>query len=223
MRASTFKTNLVAILLASSCLVIALLPFHALMTVWAASNFGHYTLFRLWKEFIVLVVGLAVLGLIVSDKDMLKRITKNKLAWAVAAYVILDLILALVSYLRHDVSGKAVAYGLLDDIRFLAFFVITWVIAINTPRFALRWYPLIVYPAAIVIIFGLLQMFVLPANILVHFGYGAKTILPYETINHNAHYVRILSTLRGANPLGTYLILPVSALGVVLLRKRRSI
>lgn len=223
MRASTFKTNLFAILLASSCLVIALLPFHALMTVWAASNFGHYTLFRLWKEFIVLVVGLAVLGLIVSDKDMLKRITKNKLAWAIAAYVILDLILALVSYLRHDVSGKAVAYGLLDDIRFLAFFVITWVIAINTPRFALRWYPLIVYPAAIVIIFGLLQMFVLPANILVHFGYGAKTILPYETINHNAHYVRILSTLRGANPLGAYLILPVSALGVVLLRKRRSI
>ncbi len=218
-----FKTNLVAVLLALSCLVIALLPFHALMTVWAASNFGHYTLFRLWKEFIVLVVGLLVVGLIVSDKELLKRIIKNKLAWVIAAYVVLDLILAGVAYLKHDVSGKAMAYGLLDDTRFLAFFVMCWVIALHTPRFALRWYALIVYPAAVVIIFGLMQMFVLPANVLVHFGYGAKTILPFETINQNVHYVRILSTLRGANPLGTYLILPISALAVVLFRKRRSI
>ncbi len=222
MRASTLKTNLVAMLLAAACLVIALLPFHAFLTVWAASNFGHYTLFRLWKEFIVLIMGLVVIGLAAGDKPLLKRIVKNKLAWAIAAYVVLDLIVAGVAYARHDVSTKAMAYGLLDDLRFLAFFVICWVIALNAPRLALRWYPLIVYPAAVVIVFGLLEMLVLPANFLVHFGYGPNTIPPFETINHNAHYVRILSTLRGANPLGTYLILPLSALGVVLFRNRSS-
>ena len=48
------KNKLFSIVLALITIVIVLLPFHAFLTVWAASLFGHYTLFRLWKEFLVL-------------------------------------------------------------------------------------------------------------------------------------------------------------------------
>jgi O-antigen ligase len=76
----------------------------------------------------------------------------------------------------------------------------------------------VIYPAVIVILFGLLQILVLPKDFLAHFGYGPNTIYPFETINHNSHYLRIASTLRGANPLGAYLIVPLTLATVLLMR-----
>lgn len=201
--------------------VILLLPFHALMTVWAASNFGHYTLFRLWKEFLILICGLIVIGLLFVDKNVRDTLLKSKLNWLIAAYVLLDLVTGAVAY-RHSVSGKALAYGLLDDLRFLAFFIICWAAAINSKYLNVRWQKLVLWPAVIVVGFGLLQMSVLSPNFLAHFGYSASTIKPFETINNNPNYIRILSTLRGADPLGAYLILPLSALVVLLIKFKKS-
>jgi hypothetical protein len=73
-----------------------------------------------------------------------------------------------------------------------------------------------------VVVFGLLQALVLPHDVLRHFGYGPLTIDPYETINNNLHYVRITSTLRGANPLGAYLLIPISILTALLIAGKRS-
>lgn len=222
MRDLAFKYRLISLLLGVACLIILLLPFHALMTVWAASVLGHYTLLRLWKEYLVLALGLAVIWLLISDSRLRSRIFKTKLVWVIIAYALVDFIIAGVAYSQHKVSTKAMAYGLLDDLRFLIFFVICWAIAIKTDRFAKRWQKLIIWPAVIVVGFGLLQMSVLPADFLSHFGYGATTIPPYQTINNNIRYIRILSTLRGADPLGAYLILPISALIVLLVRYPKS-
>ena len=68
---------------------------------------------------------------------------------------------------------------------------------------------------------GLLQIFILPHDFLRHFGYGPHTIPVIETINNNLHYIRIASTLRGANPLGAYLLIPISLLTVLLLNPKR--
>ena len=70
--------------------------------------------------------------------------------------------------------------------------------------------------------FGLLQAFLLPHDFLRHFGYGPATIPAYETINHNQHYIRVVSTSRGANPLGAYLLIPISVVSVLLLRGKRN-
>ncbi len=218
MKGSFVKRGMLPFALGIACLVIALLPFHAFLTVFAASIMGHYTLFRLWKEFLVLIIGIWVIGLFIKEGELRNKILTSKLTWAIAAYVVLDLVIGALAYSRHDVSGKALAYGLLDDLRFFAFFIICWAIAIKSSQFEKRWHKLVIWPAVIVVGFGLLQMSVLPANFLVHFGYGQNTIPPFETINHNSHYVRILSTLRGANPLGAYLLLPISALVVLLVR-----
>ena len=45
-----------------------------------------------------------------------------------------------------------------------------------------------------------------------HFGYNDQTIVPYETIDHKVDYIRIRSTLRGANLLGAYMIVVVGVL-----------
>jgi O-antigen ligase len=142
--------------------------------------------------------------------------------WLILAYAALDLTLGGVAFGMHHVSARALAYGLLDDLRFLAFFVICWVLAYSGNRLNKHWVRLVVWPALIVIAFGLLEMTVLPANFLSHFGYSLATIPPYQTINNNVHYIRILSTLRGADPLGAYLLLPLSALGVMLVSRPRS-
>ena len=81
---------------------------------------------------------------------------------------------------------------------------------------------LILYPALIVIIFGLLEVFVLPRGFLSHFGYGPNTIRPYQTINNNLHYIRILSTLRGSDALGAYLLVPLSLAAVLLVRGKKA-
>lgn len=222
MNLSVIKGKAVYLLLGLIAVVIVLLPFHAFMSVWAASIFGHYTLLRLWKEFLILIAGFIVIGLFFADKQIRTTIFKNKLTWLIGAYVVLDFLIGYVAYGNHQVSAKALAYGLLDDLRFLAFFIICWAAALNTQYLNKRWQKIVLWPAAVVVAFGVLQMSVLPAGFLSHFGYGAHTIPPFQTINNNPHYVRILSTLRGSDPLGAYLILPISALAVLILRFKKS-
>ncbi|MCL4357672.1 O-antigen ligase family protein [Patescibacteria group bacterium] len=216
------RSKAVALVLGLIAIIIVLLPFHAFLTVWAASNFGHYTLFRLWKEFLVAFCGLVVIGWFFTDTNVRRGIFKTKLAWLTIAYAALDLLLALIDYQAHKVSLKAVAYGVLDDLRFLAFFIICWAAGIKSHALNRRWEKLILWPAAVVVAFGLLQMSVLPANVLSHFGYGPHTIMPFQTINNNPHYIRILSTLRGSDPLGAYLILPIAVLAVLLISYPKS-
>jgi hypothetical protein len=86
-----------------------------------------------------------------------------------------------------------------------------------------HWEWLVLWPAAIVVLFGLLQIFILPRDFLRHFGYGPSTIPVFETINNNKQYLRIASTLRGANPLGAYMLVPISLLTVQLLGPKRRL
>ena len=69
----------------------------------------------------------------------------------------------------------------------------------------------------VVLIFAVLQVFVLPHDILRYIGYSTQTITPYLTVDLNYDFVRINSTLRGPNPLGAYagVILAIIAAAVV--------
>lgn len=222
MKASTLKYGVLTWTLNLITVIFALLPFHAFLTVWAASLFGHYTAVRLWKEVLLVFVGLGVLFLLIFDRKVRLHTLKRKLTWLIVGYVLVQIIWGFVALHNHDVDLKAMAYGVLLNIRYLLFFVLCWAVAIRTDRLERRWPKLLFWPAVLVVLFGLLQVFVFPADFLRHFGYGMNTIMPYETINHNLHYLRYMSTLRGANPLGAYLLLPISALTVLLVRYPRS-
>lgn len=222
MKASTIKYGVLTCTLTLISVIFILLPFHAFLSVWASSLFGHYTVFRLWKELLMALAFLGVLYLLAFDRKVRHHTLRRKLTWLIVAYILVQILWGLWAWRAGDVTLKAMAYGVLLNSRFLLFFLLGWAVAIRTERFERRWPKLLLWPAVLVVLFGLLQVFVLPIDFLRHFGYGPGTIDPYETINNNIDFIRYMSTLRGANPLGAYLLIPISALVVLLVRFPRS-
>jgi hypothetical protein len=222
MKVSALKYTVLTWIANSTMVILFLLPFHALLTVWAGSHFGHYTAIRLWKEALVALSLLGVAYLYLTDHKIRYHTLSRRLVWLILAYMGLNLVWAALALNQRDVEPKAVAYGLLLNLRFLAFFLVTWAVAVRLTRVRTNWYWLVLLPAAGVVVFGLLQALILPDDFLRHLGYGPHTIPVIETINHNQHYIRIASTLRGANPLGAYLIIPICLLGVLLIRNGRN-
>ncbi len=217
-RLSTATSYLVGALL-------VLVPFHAFLTVWAASMFGHYTAVRLWSALLLLIlVGLA--AWLLWRSHAWHTVVRDWLWRLIIMYAALAFLLGSLEYMIGVVSAKALAYGLLSDLRYLAFFLVVTVAARYHDWLRTHWMKLVLWPAAIVAAFAVLQYFVLPADFLRHFGYGPQTIAPYETINNNQTYLRVISTLRGANPLGAYAVLIlglVAALWVSGYRRARGI
>jgi hypothetical protein len=199
-----------------------LVPFHAFLTVWGASLIGHYTALRLWSEVLLFICVIGVLYLFLSDKKIRSHTVPRRLVQVILLYIALSLIWGLLALDQHDVTAKALGYGLISNLRYPVFFLVTWSAALRLARLRIRWQRLVIWPAIVVVVFGLLQIFVLPNDFLRHFGYGPSTIPVLETINNNQHYVRFISTLRGANPLGAYLLVPISLLTVLLIRNGRN-
>jgi hypothetical protein len=191
-------------------LILVLVPFHAFLTVWIGSATGHYTLVRLWEEVLLAVMMPAALYLTWRDKLWRKLTKKTWLVWLIGLYLIVQVVWLLVALQHGSVNLKAGLYGLVINSRFLVFFGLAWLAARNDEFLLHFWRQIVLIPAAIVVLFGLLQRFVLPHDVLRHFGYSQATIAPFETIDHKVQYLRIQSTLRGANLLGAYLVLVLS-------------
>jgi len=204
--------------------VLALVPLHAFLTVWGSSLVGHYTVLRLWDDVVLLVlVGIACFWL-AKDAALRSWFAASLLVRLIVAYAGLLFLLGLVSLTKGDVTAKALAYGLLVNLRFLAWFLVTVLVAQRSLWLRRNWAKILLVPAVLVVGFAVLQYTLLPHNFLAHFGYNATTtIAPIETINHNKHYIRVQSTLRGANPLGAYLVVVFSAIGVLCMAGRRRI
>lgn len=221
MKTSALKYTVLSWVSIFTMLILFLLPFHALLTVWGASLIGHYTALRLWKEVLLVISVIGVLYLLLTDHKIRTHTLSRRLVWLILLYILLNIVWGLLALNQHDVTLKALGYGLIVNLRFLVFFMVTWAVALRMSRLRSHWQWIVYWPAMGVAAFGLLQIFVLPHDFLRHFGYGPNTIPAIETINNNPHYVRIASTLRGANPLGAYLLIPISLLTVLLLNPKR--
>lgn len=213
MHSSVFARKLHLVVAVLAVVILVLVPFHALLTVWAASVTGHYTAWRLWKEYILVVLTVWAACRVVTDAGLRVRLRRSWLIRLIAAYAAVQLLWGVAAYMHHNVTAFALGYGWLDNVRFLVLFVDMLIVASATPWLRALWPKMVFWPAAAVAAFGLLQYFILPYDFLRHFGYNAATIFPYEDINHNVHYIRVMSSLRGANPLGAYLVVVLSLLG----------
>lgn len=222
--AATPKLNAVAGFVLAA--VLALVPFHALLTVFGASLVGNYDLLRLWKE--VLLLGLMPVAAVMiwRTPGSWQRLRSGQLfagrwlMWAILAYVVLHIGLGLLALAKGQVNSQALLYAWVVNLRPLLIFVLALIIASHSHWLRRHWRPLLLLPAAGVIAFGLLQTFVLPIDYLANFGYSKATIEPYETVDEKLDYIRVQSTMRGSNPLGAYLIVVLGALAVLLRRER---
>ncbi len=222
MRESALKYSVLSWVSWFAMLIILVIPFHAFLTVWGAHLLGHYTVLRLWKEALLIIAGVGLLFLMLTDQKIRTQTLSRRIIWLILLYTAVNVIWGVMAWHGHSVSAKAVGYGLIVNLRFLAFFLLCWALGLRMSRLRSHWQWLLLWPAAIVVVFGLLQVFVLPRDFLVHFGYGINTIMPFETINHDSHYLRVASTLRGANPLGAYLLIPLSMLLVLILKGKQN-
>lgn len=204
-RATRFANLLTAIIIVG-------VPFSAFLTTWAASGLGHYTLLRLWPELLLLLLTVVTCGWLVREAGLRRWLAASVLVRLIVLYALLTLLLGAVAYAKGDVTPKALGYGLLVNLRFLLFFVDVSVLVQRSPWLQRHWRQLLLGPALLVAAFAVLQYTALPHDFLAHFGYGKQTIAPVETINNNPHYIRVGSFLRGANPLGAYLVVILAAL-----------
>ncbi len=200
--------------------IMVLVPFHALITVWLASLAGHYTLLRLWKEILLIPILAGSIYILTANSKLRSKLFSLTIVRLIFVYFLLLLFCALIATLRNTVTYKAMLYGLLVDARFLIFFLATLIIAANPNFLNINWQRILLVPAIFVAAIAILQYLVLPYDFLRHFGYSSSTIYPYETINHNLQHLRVMSTLRGANPLGAYLILPLCVLAAAWFKRK---
>ena len=201
-------------------LVLFLMPFHAFFTTWIASASGNVLQIRAWKEVALFVLTITGLYLCARSSALKDKIVKNKLALPMLAFVLWTLLVALL----FDRQPKSTLLGLTIQLRFVVIFFFVFVVGSlhrSSPAFLEK---LLLVPAIGVIVFGLAQMFALPYDFLKHFGYRkSQTIPPYFTIDEQLSKLRYASTLRGPNPLGTYLIVPLTTLANMLWQRRRKL
>lgn len=54
-------------------IVMALLPFHAVISTWAISNFGHADIFKAWKEMLLFLVAVPLAGWILYKDAAVRK------------------------------------------------------------------------------------------------------------------------------------------------------
>jgi O-antigen ligase len=201
--------------------IFVLMPFHALLTVFASTLVGHYDLLRLWKEIILVLLTPVATWVVWKSPNLQKRLREGWLFWAIAAYVVLHVMLGLVALAKGQVNSYSLLYAWVINLRPMFVFVLAYIFASQSDWLKDRWKQLLLIPATAVVAFGLLQATILPHDFLSSFGYNVSTIEPFQTVDSQQDYVRVQSTLRGSNPLGAYLVLALTGF-LVLMQRNRS-
>src|SRR3954464_2203702 len=86
MKTSALKYTILSWVSGPVMLILLFVPFHALLTVWGASLFGHYTALRLWKEVLLAVSALGAFYLVIFDHKIRSHTLPRRLVQLILAY-----------------------------------------------------------------------------------------------------------------------------------------
>jgi len=198
------------------------MPFYAFISVFVSSLVGHYTLVRLYKEFILIILMIVAVYLVIVDQKLRRVFFSNNIVRLIIVFALIAIISGLTAKYFKLVSTKSLEFGLIVDLRFFLVFTISFLVGLKIKLSDNQLIKSVLWPASLVVLFAILEFFFLPHNFLSHFGYGPKTIEPFQTINSNSHFVRVLSFLRGSNQLGAYLIIPITLLAVLFYQSKHK-
>lgn len=187
-------------------LIVAYIPFHAFFSVSIGELSGQRLAARGWKEGLLLALVMLATYILLRDRSLVKSFANSRLNQLIVAFITLHFVTAL--FLHVDLLATII--GLAIDVRYFVYFLLVRLVLLIEPRardYLLRAFSI---GLVIVIVFGVLQQYVLPRDFLANFGYSKETIQPYLTVDNNDQFVRINSTLRGPNPLGAYIVIGIS-------------
>jgi hypothetical protein len=184
---------------------------HAPISVGLGTLWPNYDLLvKSWKEILMLVAG--VIAIFLLHKTKRTKLLSDPIIITIGVYAVLHLVLLF--YSNQGIASSVA--GLMIDLRYLFFFALVYIAMHLYPGYRRAFIKVGIAGALIVLIFALLQVFILPHDILKYISYNINTISPYLTVDKNHDYIRINSTLRGPNPLGAYagmvLVLVVAAI-----------
>lgn len=193
--------------------IVAVMPFHAFLSVWAGHTFGHEAIFQAWKEFLLIVLSILTLILTLREPARLRRLSQP---WIIATAAFIVLALAITALRRPGLVTTA--FGIKTDLEFLLAALIA--VLVSAPALTKRLIQVVLIGATLVTGYDVMQIFLLPANFLTHFGYGPTTIAPFQHIAAGTNALRFPATLGGPNQLGTYLMLPLTIIAVLYIKRR---
>lgn len=199
-----YKSILDRIIIGLLVAIMALIAVHAPLSVFIGSKVPAFALgIKAWKEIMMVITALLVV--LRYGQRLVRDFRRDPLVILCGLYVVLHIVLALPA----ANGGLAAIAGLMVDLRYIAYFVLAYVVTRYNPRYRAWLWHTAAIGAAVVLGF-LLAQFVLPVDFLKHLGYNEATIAPYMLVDMNPAFVRYNSTLRGPNPLGAYAIIVVS-------------
>lgn len=191
---------------------------HAPISVGLGAIFPDYDLLiKSWKEVLMSVAG--ILAVYLMFKNAKFSILNDLVIRLIGVYAFLHVFSLIYFYQGFN----AVAAGLLIDLRYVLFFVLVYVALKLYPDYRKFFIKVGIAGALIVLVFALLQVFILPADILKYIGYSSSSISPYLTVDQNHDFIRINSTLRGPNPLGAYIVIVLSLLVAAICRRKLDV
>lgn len=188
---------------------------HAPLSVGFGTLLPDYDLLiKSWKEILMGVA--AVIALVLLRRHGQAKILREPLMIGVEAYAAVHLLsLAL---FRNNLDSTLA--GLMIDLRYVLFFTLVYVAVRLFPGLRQMFIKVGIAGALVVVVFALLQAFVLPVDVLKYIGYDVNNIAPYLTVDQNPDFIRINSTLRGPNPLGAYAVIILAPLVAWLVARR---
>src|SRR5579883_186851 len=84
--------------------IIALIPFHAFLTIWASTLLGHYTALRLWKEVLMVLLAPWAALIVWRDGQLRQQLRKDLLFRLFWGYIGLHLLLGVMAVVQHQVN-----------------------------------------------------------------------------------------------------------------------
>lgn len=187
--------------------LLAVMPFHAFIVVLAGSSLSIFPAFNIWKEVLLTVMGVAVIEILLKDRDLARKLWSKNWNKAAVIYIVLHLIYAAFS----DNSLVVTLSALKTNLSFIVFFLIAQLAYIKQKNDDYQLNLLekaIIYPALVVGVVAILQLFIPPGWIEI-LGYSESTIEPFIPIKDSS-IPRAFSTTSGPNQLASYLLLPLA-------------
>jgi len=188
-------------------ILLAALPFHAFLFTWLKSFFWteNWTILaQAWKE---ILVGFLVI-LAIGKFWQKRKLPAEKSFWLSGILIILAILYAFFG--DGELAQKI--YGLRTATLFLIIFLAIQFFDFGSERIK-KLKRVVLAASGLVILFALLQKFLLPPDFLVNFGYSANVSswlpggnLPAYHLVGESETIRLQSTFAGPNQLGAYLI-----------------
>jgi len=195
-------------------ILVALMPFHAFLSVWLGTLYGHRAAIQSWKELLLIALALATVALVIREPQRLKRWRQPGMV-ALLGFTVLALLIT--AWMQP--AASTALFGAKIDLEFIVAFLIG-TLAVGA-GFSKQLLKALLVGASLVVAFCLAQVFLLPPDFLTLLGYGPTTVLPYQHLDASQTIFRFASTLGGPNQLGTYLIIPLAIGLAIMLHQRR--